>query len=298
MSSSSRALRISAGGRQAADVPAGALAVDDLALGDDHADRVAGRLRPQAAEVVGERDLAEGVALLRPWRRARSAAHAARRGSSGRRPAFRPARACAASPPTAAKRCGSSSMPRVMLPRRACAPSRRRRCSAARARRTAAVGLARGRRRLVGDERLGRALVGADAHQVDADAEPVERVLVVVAVAPEAFEVDHAERMQQHLVGVRGDVVLALVVARAPGDDLLAARLEAIDRRGDLAQRRDAGGRSSSRTTTRLEIFGSSAAASSTLRMSRSCTFCDRLAAHRSSADGRRLPHFCSAIVP
>src|SRR6185436_7223619 len=53
-------------------------------------------------------------------------------------------------------------------------------------------------------------------------------------------DVDHAERMQVHLVGMRGDVVLALVVARAPGDDLLAARLEAVDRGGDLAQRREA----------------------------------------------------------
>ena len=103
------------------------------------------------------------------------------------------------------------------------------------------VGLERRRRRLVGDERLDRALEGADAHHVDGDAELVERVLVVVAQVAEAGDVDHAERVQVDLVGVRRDVVLALVVPRAPGDDLLAARLEAIDAGGDLAQRREAG---------------------------------------------------------
>ena len=77
------------GGRQAADGSGRRHAVDDLALGDDDADRVAGDALLDVRQVVVERDLAEGLARSRPWRRARSSARAARRASSGRRPAFR-----------------------------------------------------------------------------------------------------------------------------------------------------------------------------------------------------------------
>ena len=166
-----------------------------------------------------------------------------------------------------------------------------------------AVGLARLGRRRVGDVGLAEVLEHAGAQHLDADADLVERILVVVLHAAEAGDVDRAHRMQVDLVGMGGDVVLALVEARAPGHHLLALGAEAVDRGADLAQGRQAGGvelvedqhgaRRSSRPWPRCRARRARRAAASSAAWSRraagrarSSAGCRR-AARRSSRRGR-----------
>ena len=90
---------------------------------------------------------------------------------------------------------------------------------------------------------FGGGLVFADLEQVHVDAELVLQALaVVLAVAAEAFEQQPAHRVEVDLVGLRGQQVLLLVHHLGERDDLLAARLDARDRRSDLAHRRHAAG--------------------------------------------------------
>ena len=73
------------------------------------------------------------------------------------------------------------------------------------------------------------------------DAEPIECVFVVGAIAAETFEQQVAVGMQQDLVGVRRDQILALAHRVRHRDDVLAGGFEAVDRRADFVQRRHAG---------------------------------------------------------
>ena len=185
-----------------------------------------------------------------------------------------------------------------MFPAGASSPSRRPRCSPSRARRRGAVGLARRRRGLVEDVGLGGALVGADAHQVDADAELVERVLVVVVIAAEA-----AARSCRPGAGRprRRATRCSTGAGRSDEPQATACLPLALKRSIAAAISRSVEkpvGFMSSRTTTRPVIFASAAAASSTATMSRSCTFWTASPRTWSSAVDRRMPLFCSPTVP
>ena len=61
-----------------------------------------------------------------------------------------------------------------------------------------------------------RALVLAHAEHVDVDRELVERVLEVHAVAVVAVDQHEPHRIEVHLVGLRGDVVLRLLQILLP----------------------------------------------------------------------------------
>ena len=104
------------------------------------------------------------------------------------------------------------------------------------------IGFARFGRLVVAYIRFGERFVFADAEQMHVDAEPVERLLEITAIRREAGE-QHAffaARMQQDAVGVRGEIVLALRHAVGDRNDFLAGGLEAVERRTDFAQRRQA----------------------------------------------------------
>ncbi|MDW8478673.1 MAG: hypothetical protein RML12_00745 [Xanthomonadales bacterium] len=69
----------------------------------------------------------------------------------------------------------------------------------------------------------------------------LERLAVVEAVAPEAFEDHPAHRMQPDLVGLGGEVVADLVEGVGIGHDLLARRAELGQGARDLAGGGEAG---------------------------------------------------------
>ena len=91
-------------------------------------------------------------------------------------------------------------------------------------------------RRRVGAEDLAGVLVLAGPHHVGADADPVQQVAVVVAPAAQAADLHAAHRVQPDLAGVGCHEVLALAVARRPGDYRLAGGLEAFQRCDKFAQ--------------------------------------------------------------
>jgi hypothetical protein len=86
-------------------------------------------------------------------------------------------------------------------------------------------------------QRLDRTLEATCLETVHRDAQLVEHVLEVQAIAADPAQRDAAVRVQVDRIGVRGEEVLPLIERRSPGDDLLAAlRLEAGQCRCDLAQ--------------------------------------------------------------
>ena len=89
-----------------------------------------------------------------------------------------------------------------------------------------ALGLDRSLRRAVGKIGLGKAFVGADADHIGRHAEPVERILVVIAIAAEAFDHHATHRVQIDLVGLCGEEIAALAVVVAIGEQRLATGLE------------------------------------------------------------------------
>ena len=101
--------------------------------------------------------------------------------------------------------------------------------------------LAFGRRHVVAAEHLDRRLVLADAEHVPVDRELVDRVLDEHAVAGEAVDVGDAVRIEVDLVGAGREVVLALVVEVAVGDDRLAALAEGLDCVGHVPELGEAG---------------------------------------------------------
>ena len=70
------------------------------------------------------------------------------------------------------------------------------------------------------------------------DAELVQQVLVEQAVIGQTGEHHAALRIDQHTVGMRGQVILALIQIYRPRDHRFAGGAEAIQRGADLAQRR------------------------------------------------------------
>ena len=92
--------------------------------------------------------------------------------------------------------------------------------------------LAIGGRHLRERELLHGALVGADLEHVDGDAELVEHVVQVVAIARVAVDGDRAGGLQPHLVGLRHQVVLLLTDVGAVGEHLLAGGTELAQRGG------------------------------------------------------------------
>ncbi len=96
------------------------------------------------------------------------------------------------------------------------------------------LGLGRG---VVENVRLGRALELTHAEQVHVHAELVEQVLVEQAVVGQAGDHHTALRIDQDAVGMRGQVVLALVIAGRPHNHRFAGGAETIQRRTGLAQR-------------------------------------------------------------
>ena len=85
-------------------------------------------------------------------------------------------------------------------------------------------------------EGLGEGLVFADAEHVHLDAELVERVLEVGAVARQAAQQHEAVGRQVELVGHRGEVVLRLGEALAARQHRLARGLEVGDRGAQLGE--------------------------------------------------------------
>ena len=73
------------------------------------------------------------------------------------------------------------------------------------------------------------------------DAELVERVLEIAAVARESLDQHRAVRIEHDPVGVRGEKVLALRHVARDRDDFLAGRAETVERIAELVQRRQAG---------------------------------------------------------
>ena len=100
--------------------------------------------------------------------------------------------------------------------------------------------LALGGRHVVAAEHLGRGLVFADTEDVPVDRELVDRVLDEEAIVREAVDEGHALWIEIDLVGVRGDVILALFVEIREGDDGLAALAERIDGGSHLGELGDA----------------------------------------------------------
>ncbi len=100
-----------------------------------------------------------------------------------------------------------------------------------------AVGLLGGRRGVVENVGLGRTLELADTEQVHVDAELVQQVLVEQPVVGQPGDHHAALRIDQHPIGMRRQVVLALIQVDRPRDHRLARSAEAIQRRAHLAQR-------------------------------------------------------------
>ena len=98
------------------------------------------------------------------------------------------------------------------------------------------LGLQRLLRGPVGHPGLAGRLVLPDANQVGPDAEPIERIPVVVALAAHPLDPHHAQRVHQHFTGMGRQVVLALIERGSPGDHRLSGRLEGLDRGGGFAQ--------------------------------------------------------------
>ena len=105
------------------------------------------------------------------------------------------------------------------------------------------IGFLRVGRGIVANVWLRIGFVLADPKQVHIDAKPVQRILEIRAIRSEAGQQHAFERirMQQDRVCVCGEVVLSLSHAVGHGHDLLAALLEAVQRRTDFAQGRNAG---------------------------------------------------------
>ena len=60
------------------------------------------------------------------------------------------------------------------------------------------------------------------------NAEPIKRVLVIIAIAAKAFHDCSAHGMHENFVGVRGQIIGALIIVTSPCHYLLPARLEAL----------------------------------------------------------------------
>ena len=88
---------------------------------------------------------------------------------------------------------------------------------------------------------LGRRLVAAGLEDVDVHGELVERAAEVGAEVAEALEQDVAHRVEVDLVRLGGEVVLALRIGLGVGVDLLAALAEPADGLREVLQHRQAG---------------------------------------------------------
>ena len=96
--------------------------------------------------------------------------------------------------------------------------------------------LQRRARRRVQHKGLSGRLVLAHADQIGLNTQLVQGIFIVIAPAAQAFDRHRAQGVQQHLAGMGGQVILALVVARRPGNHRFARGLEALDGRRRLAQ--------------------------------------------------------------
>ena len=97
------------------------------------------------------------------------------------------------------------------------------------------IGLFRGVRGLIEDVGFTGRFVLANPDQMNIDAKPVERIAVIAAVTGEAFKQDRALRVQQDLIGMRGQVVLALFHALGNDDDIFLRRAKAIQGLAEFA---------------------------------------------------------------
>ena len=90
-------------------------------------------------------------------------------------------------------------------------------------------------------EGLGGALEFTRPYQVYVDVELADRILVVHAVSVIAGEQDEAHRVEVQLVGLGGEVILAVEEITAARDHLLAAAAKFADGRGQLLEFRQPG---------------------------------------------------------
>jgi hypothetical protein len=96
--------------------------------------------------------------------------------------------------------------------------------------------LALGRRHVVAAECLDGRLVLTDAEHVPVDRKLVDRVLEIEPVVLVALDERDTARVEVDLVGVRREVILALIVVVGVRDDRLAARAEPVDRFAQLGE--------------------------------------------------------------
>ena len=96
--------------------------------------------------------------------------------------------------------------------------------------------LQRRTRRCFQHKGLPRRFVLTHAYQIGFNAQPIQGLLVVIAPAAQAFNINRAHGMQHHLARMGGQVILALVVGGRPRDHRFARGLEPFKGRSGLAQ--------------------------------------------------------------